>query len=145
MKLHGEHGGKGLLAPTCWQQHPGLCATLDAPVLDGSLAFARSLVRYVRNIGAASQRYLLFVRQVGETRKHLLVFMAGSTLISSGPRVILFAQKIAELSAPRVRKTALRCKPCVAEDWMHVYEQTLYHISWVPKGLLWSPLLGAST
>ena len=136
VRLHGQHGGKGLLEKTCWQQHPGLCATLDAPVLDGSLAFARSLVSYVRKIGAASQRYLLFVRQAGETRQHLLVFMAGSTLIASGPRVILFAQKIAELSVPRVRKTVLRCKPCKAEDWMHVYEQPMSSHFMASKGFV---------
>ena len=127
VKLRSEHGGKGAMAQTCWQMHPGLCATLDGPILEPSLAFAESLISYVRRIGSASQRYLMFVRQdFGVIRKHVLVFMAGSTLISSGPRAILFAQKIVDLNVPRVRKTALRQRPCAgAEDWMPVYHQTL--------------------
>ena len=49
-----------------------------------------------------------------------------SSLISSGPRVILIGQKIAEFIAPRVRKTALKCMKCGgAEDWMHVYHQAM--------------------
>ena len=95
--LHAEHGGKGRLAQPCWQFHPGVCATLDAPILEPCLSCGNSLVGYVCRIGAASQPYLMFVRQLGEVRTHLLVFMVGSTLIASGPRVVFFAEKIAEI------------------------------------------------
>ena len=126
-KLHAEHGGKGLLAQTCWQCHPGLCVTLDAPILEPCLTFAQRLVSYVRRIGAASQRYLMFVRQIGDLRKHVLVLMAGSSLISSWPRVVYFGQKITELKSPRVRRNTLKCMLCGgAEDHgMHVYHQEL--------------------
>ena len=135
-KLHAEHGGKGLLAQTCWQCHPGLCVTLDAPILEPCLTFAQRLVSYVRRIGAASQRYLMFVRQIGDLRKHVLVLMAGSSLISSGPRVVYFGQKITELKSPRVRRNTLKCMPCGgAEDHgMHVYHQELLSHHMVSQG-----------
>ena len=90
--------GDGMVKP-CWQLHPGLCRTLDAAILRVCCAFGNLLVRYVRRIGSGSQRYLMFIRQCGAKRSHVLLYMPGSTLITSGPLVMFWAQEIDEMKA----------------------------------------------
>ena len=71
----------------------------------------------------------MFVRQLGDVRKHMLVLMAASYLKCCGLRIVCFAEQIGELRV-RGRKATLRRHHGGAEDLLmqqhiHVYRQAI--------------------
>ena len=125
-ELLSNNGAAAGLEKPCWQVHPGLCRTLDAAILSDCCAYSDSIVKYVRRIGSGSQRYLMFIRQSGDKRTHLLMYMPGSTLITSGPLVMFWGQDIEEMKVGG-RVATLRRVDAGAE-WLgnsHVYQQWL--------------------
>ena len=125
-ELLSNSGAAAGLEKPCWQVHPGLCRTLDAAILSDCCAYSDSIVKYVRRIGSGSQRYLMFIRQSGDKRTHLLMYMPGSTLITSGPLVMFWGQDIEEMKVGG-RVASLRRVHAGAE-WLgntHMYNQPI--------------------